>query len=137
MGPDDTSIPRHLKPVAGTPFDFRAARRILTTYDHCYALRGKSRSVTRAACLYDSHSGRTLEVLTTEPGLQLYTGQFLAPVRGKAGIEYGPYSGLCLETQHFPDSPNRADFPSVILRPGERFRSTTMFRFDTRSADQP
>jgi aldose 1-epimerase len=92
--------------------------------------------VTRAACLYDSHSGRTLEVLTTEPGLQLYTGQFLAPVRGKAGIEYGPYSGLCLETQHFPDSPNRADFPSVILRPGERFRSTTMFRFDTRSADQ-
>ena len=130
---DETLIPTSREPVAGTAFDFRAERPIGTKYDHCFVLR-EHNELSRAACLYERHSGRTLEVLTTEPGLQLYTGQFLAGGRGKNGCAYGPHAGLCLETQHFPDSPNRADFPNVLLRPGERFRSTTVFRFDTRSA---
>jgi aldose 1-epimerase len=130
---DDALIPKNRESVAGTPFDFRSERPIGTKYDHCFVLR-EHNELSRAACLYERHSGRTLEVLTTEPGLQLYTGQFLAGGRGKNGCAYGPHAGLCLETQHFPDSPNRADFPNVLLRPGERFRSTTVFRFDTRSA---
>ena len=133
---DETLIPRSREAVAGTPFDFRAARVIASKYDHCFVLRDHNNELTRAACLYEPHSGRTLEVLTTEPGLQLYTGQFLAGRRGKGGCSYAPHAGLCLETQHFPDSPNRPDFPSATLRPGERFRSTTIFRLGTRSNAQ-
>jgi aldose 1-epimerase len=130
---DETLIPQSRETVAGTPFDFRSARTIRSIYDHCFVLRDLSSELSRAACLFEPHSGRTLDVLTTEPGLQLYTGQFLSGGRGKNGCAYGSHAGLCLETQHFPDSPNRPDFPGVILRPGERFRSTTIFRFGTRS----
>jgi aldose 1-epimerase len=86
-------------------------------------------SIRVAARIRDPESGRSLEVLTTEPGLQLYTGQHLDGTLGKGGIGYGSYAGICLETQHFPDSPNRPEFPSTILRPGTEFTSRTTFRF--------
>jgi aldose 1-epimerase len=83
-----------------------------------------------AARLLDPFSGRTMDVLTTEPGVQFYSGNVLdGSVVGKSGHRYGPRAGLCLETQHFPDSPNHPEFPSTILRPGERFTSRTVFAF--------
>jgi aldose 1-epimerase len=133
-----------IAPVAGTPLDFRAPRRvgerigadheqlrIAGGYDHNFVLDAAgSASPAPAARLADPASGRVLEVLTTEPGMQLYTGNFLdASVPGKHGHRYGPHVGLCLETQHFPDSPNQPAFPSTILRPGEEYRSRTEFRF--------
>jgi aldose 1-epimerase len=140
---DETSIPLdHMNPVANGPFDFARAQPIgvrlqsdheqirhAAGFDHCFVLHSENGALRKAALLYEPSTGRTLEVLTTEPGIQLYTGQFLAPLRGKHGATYGPYSGLCLETQHFPDSPNRPEFPTVVLRPGERFYSRTVFRF--------
>lgn len=140
---DKTSIPLgRIEPVANTPFDFTQPHAIgprlaeghpqiesARGFDHCYVLRGESGELKRAAELHEPRTGRTLEILTTEPGIQLYTGQFLKPMKGKDGRTYGPYSGLCLETQHFPDSPNQPQFPSVILRPGERYYSKTVFRF--------
>ena len=82
-----------------------------------------------AARLLDPHSGRWLEVHTTEPGLQFHSGNFLAGVRGKGGHLYSRYAGLALETQHFPDSPNQPDFPTTIVRPGVPFLSRTEYRF--------
>jgi aldose 1-epimerase len=83
-----------------------------------------------AASVFEPHSGRMLEVLTTEPGVQLYTGNFLAGAqRGKGGCTYSRRSGFCLETQHFPDSPNQPHFPSTVLKPGEQYQSTTIYRF--------
>jgi aldose 1-epimerase len=139
---DETSIPLgHIESVANSPFDFTKPHAIgariaadhaqiqsAAGFDHCYVLRGGP-ELKPAAQLYEPETGRTLEVLTTEPGMQLYTGQFLKPMKAKDSRMYGPYSGLCLETQHFPDSPNQAEFPSVILRPGERYDSKTVFRF--------
>jgi aldose 1-epimerase len=83
-----------------------------------------------AARISEPESGRIMEVLTTEPGMQFYTGQNLEGTdRGKGGHVYAPRSAFCVETGHFPDSPNRPDFPTTVLRPGEQFRSTTVFRF--------
>ncbi|MGJ6963370.1 aldose epimerase family protein [Streptosporangium sp. G11] len=125
---DATQIPTgELAPVAGTPFDFTSPREIgerITDpllgggYDHCYVLRGGIE-------VREPAGGLAMEVTTTEPGVQFYTGNFLDGV----ATAYGKHAGLCLETQHFPDSPNRPDFPSVVLRPGERFASTTTYRF--------
>jgi aldose 1-epimerase len=135
-----------IAPVEGTPLDFRAPRRVgeriyavheqLRTaggYDHNLVLDGADGAAPRpAARLSDPASGRVMDVHTTEPGMQLYTGNFLdASILGKHGDRYGPRAGMCLETQHFPDSPNRPEFPSIILRPGEEFRSRTEFRFST------
>jgi len=127
-----------IAPVEGTPLDFRLPRaigerigeeheqlRIAGGYDHNFVLDGRG---SAAARLRDPGSGRVLEVFTTEPGMQLYTGNFLDAM-GKHGHRYGPRAGVCLETQHFPDAPNQPGFPSTILRPGGVYRSRTEFRF--------
>jgi aldose 1-epimerase len=130
--------------VAGTPFDFRTATaigaRIGQThtqlryglgYDHNWVLdRGGQAGLVHAARLADPSTGRTLDVSTTEPGIQFYSGNFLdGTITGKDGRVYRHRTGLCLETQHFPDSPNHPNFPTTILRPGETYRSRTVFTF--------
>jgi aldose 1-epimerase len=141
---DDTLIPTgELAAVDGTPFDFRKATtigaRIATDneqlkngggYDHNWVLDRKGPGVQAAARLVDSKSGRTLDVATTEPGLQVYSGNFLdGSITGKSGRVYRRRTGLCLETQHFPDSPNHRNFPSTILKPGQTYSSQTVFTF--------
>ncbi len=132
-----------LLPVADTPFDFREARRIGDRigetneqlsrgggYDHNYVLDSSSGDLNLAARLHDRKSGRTLAVHTTEPGLQLYSGNYLdGSIIGKAGHPYVQHGGVCLETQHFPDSPNQSRFPSTALDPGAVMRSRTVFAF--------
>jgi aldose 1-epimerase len=140
---DATLIPTgEIRPVAGTAFDFRkptaigaridAADEQLKAgggYDHNFVLRGEMGTLRLAARVVEPKSGRVLEVLTTEPGLQFYSGNFLdGRVTGKSGRPYVRRGGFCLEAQHFPDSPNRPDFPSVVLRPGQTYRQTTIFR---------
>ncbi|MFL5785775.1 MAG: aldose epimerase family protein [Bacteriovoracaceae bacterium] len=99
-------------------------------YDHNWVLRGKAGELKEAATLYDPSSGRFMEVWTTEPGLQFYSGNFLdGKLTGKNGDAYVKNDGLCLETQHFPDSPNHPNFPSTILRPGNKYTSTTVYKF--------
>lgn len=145
---DSTLIPTgRIAPVAGTPFDFREqtaiGARIDTPdeqlrfgrgYDHNWVIDGGGQGkLVRAARLEDPVSGRVLEVRTTEPGIQFYSGNFLdGTIKGKAGHFYVHRSGLCLETQHFPDSPNHQNFPSTILRPGERYQSRSVFAFSAR-----
>ncbi|MEU9557267.1 aldose epimerase family protein [Streptomyces fumanus] len=112
--------------VTGTRFDFRQPRKVGSGYDHNFALdKGVTEAPVEVAELYDPASGRVLTVATTEPGLQLYTADHL-------GEPFGPGAGIALETQHFPDSPNRPDFPSTVLRPGEVFRSETVYGFGVR-----
>jgi aldose 1-epimerase len=132
-----------IAPVAGSPFDFRAPTAIGTRiatddeqlrrargYDHNFVLNRDASGLVHAARVVEPASGRTLDVHTTEPGLQFYSGNFLGGrIIGKAGRSYCHRAGLCLETQHYPDSPNQPDFPSTILRPGVRFRSRTVFAF--------
>jgi aldose 1-epimerase len=128
-----------LTKIAGTEMDFTKPKRIGLDigkvkegggYDHNYVLRGKQGVLREAAKLVDPSSGRTLEVWTTEPGLQFYSGNFLdGKLTGKNGDAYVKNDGLCLETQHFPDSPNHANFPSTILRPGNKYTSTTVYKF--------
>jgi aldose 1-epimerase len=145
---DENLIPTGaVAPVAGGPFDFRTptaiGARIGTDdeqlrrgrgYDHNFALKREHPGLVRAAQVVEPISGRTLDVYTTEPGLQFYSGNFIdGRVIGKAGRVYGPRGGLCLETQHFPDSPNQPGFPSTILRPGARYRSRTVFTFGVTS----
>lgn len=141
----DGSIPLGpQREVAGTAFDFTSSRVIgpgLTDpdpqiaaadgYDHCYVLRPAAGAAPRtAAVLHDPGSGRTMEVRTTEPGLQLYTGNFLdGSLSGTDGRPHARYGGVCLETQHLPDSPNRPEYPSTTLRPGEVFRTRTEWVF--------
>ncbi len=128
--------------VAGTPFDFRRPVRIADRarqphpqllaaggFDHNYVLAPANRPLTLAATLREPRSGRTLEVSTTEPGLQFYGGHLLDDICGPGGFALGPHAGLCLETQHFPDSPNRTQFPPVVLREDEQYSSTTSWRF--------
>ena len=116
---DASLIPTgELRDVTGTPFDFRAPRMIGA------ALRGDDEQLR----LHEPASGRTLEIYTTEPGLQVYSGQALGGVVGK-GVTYPVFAGVALETQHFPDSPNQASFPNTILRPGDGFTSRTVYRF--------
>lgn len=135
------------RPVEDTPFDLRRCRRLADVlvhtdaqlalagggFDHNWVLDGARRSRPRqAAVLYAPASGRRMEVHTTEPGIQVYTAQGLTgDVTGKGGGAYRAYAGVALETQHFPDSPNRPDYPTVLLRPGELYRSTTIHSFTT------
>ena len=141
---DATLIPTgELAPVAGTPFDFRKPTPVGARidgaheqlkhgggYDHNFVLNGKAGELRPAARLADPKSGRTLDVSTTEPGVQFYSGNFLdGTLKGKSGQVYQRRAGLCLETQHYPDSPNKPQFPSSILRPGQEYRTKTVFRF--------
>jgi aldose 1-epimerase len=137
-----------LAPVAGTPLDFRMPVKVgarirsghpqmvlARGYDHNFVLnRTDHTTLSFAARVYDPTSGRIMEVLTTEPGIQFYTGNFLDGTRvGSSGGMYRQGDGLCLETQHFPDSPNQPAFPSTALRPGETYQTTTVYRFTTDS----
>jgi aldose 1-epimerase len=145
---DSTLIPiGKIAPVAGTPFDFRrpaaiGARiddadeqlRFGRGYDHNWVIdRPRPGVLVHAAHLADPVSGRALDISTTEPGVQFYAGNFLdGTIKGKGGLAYRHRTGLCLETQHFPDSPNHPNFPSTVLRPGERYQSRTVFAFSQR-----
>jgi aldose 1-epimerase len=133
-------------PVAGTPLDFTTphviGERINVEnqqlkfgggYDHNWVLDNQTGKLEMVATLHEPKSGRFMEILTTEPGLQFYSGNFLdGTLTGKSGKAYALRSGLCLETQHYPDSPNHPNFPSTILRPGKTLLSTTIYRFSTK-----
>ena len=140
---DPTLIPTgEIRPVAGTPFDFRQPTEIGSRiaaddeqvkrgggYDHNFILRGKMGELRLVARVSEPKSGRLLEVYTTEPGIQFYSGNFLdGSIIGKSGKPYVKRGGLCLEAQHYPDSPNRPEWPSVVLRPGQTYRQTTVYR---------
>ena len=145
---DDTLIPTGaLATVEGTPLDFRRATRIgeridavtgtaALGYDHNYALDAGGGALARACRLEDPSSGRVLEIFTTEPGLQFYSGNFLKGDAGKGGRTYEHRGALCLETQHFPDSINQPAFPSTVLEPGETYRTTTVHRFSVSGASE-
>lgn len=141
---DSTLIPTgEIVPVAGTPLDFTAPTSIGERieqpdrqlayghgYDHNFVLNRTGPGLVLAVEVYEPTTGRTMDVYTTEPGLQLYTGNFLdGTITGKAGHVYGRHAGFSLETQHFPDSPNHAEFPSSVLRPGAVYDSRTVFAF--------
>ncbi len=134
---DAASIPTgRILRVDSTPFDFRAAapigERIAEVepgYDLNYVVAMESGELSRVAALHDPHSGRTMEVLTTLPGVQLYTSNHIDQIVGKGGIPYKKHSAVCLETQYFPDSPNQPSFPSTRLDPGEEFHEVTIYRF--------
>jgi aldose 1-epimerase len=146
---DETLIPTgELAPVAGTPFDFRSFHAIGERirgnheqlvfgrgYDHNWVLNPpRGRGLNLAAKLVDPSSGRTLSILTTEPGIQFYSGNFLnGTLYGTSGRQYRQGDGLALETQHFPDSPNKPQFPSTTLRPGETYNTTTVYAFSTKN----
>ena len=128
--------------VEGTPFDFRSATtigaridadheqiRLGGGYDHNFAINRSGPALVRAARVVEPKSGRVMEVFTTEPGVQLYTANHLDGVPGKAGHVYGKRNAFCLETQHYPDSPNKPSFPSTTLRPGETYESRTVYAF--------
>ncbi|MCB2379056.1 galactose mutarotase [Hymenobacter sp. BT635] len=128
-----------LRPVKGTPFDFTTphtiGERIAQVpggYDHNWILN-QTAGMHAAATVYEPTTGRTMEVTTTEPGLQFYTGNFLdGTLTGKGGTVYGKHAGFCMETQHFPDSPNQPKFPSTTLNPGQTLQSTTTYTFGVR-----
>ena len=136
-----------LASVAGTAFDFRTPLSIGARidggdeqlrhaggYDHNFVLNRSDDALSHAARLFEPTTGRVLDIHTTEPGLQFYSGNFLdGRIRGKAGRVYRHRGGLCLETQHFPDSPNQPHFPPVVLRPGSEYRSSTVYAFSVRS----
>lgn len=143
---DGTLIPTgELVPVAGTPFDFRQPTAIGARidqnhpqlkngqgYDHNWVLNKTGDELSLAARVTEPTSGRTLEVMTNEPGIQFYAGNFLdGKLTGKSGRPYPRRSGFCIETQHYPDSPNKPDFPSTIARPGQDYRTRTVFSFGT------
>ncbi len=137
-----------IAPVEGTPMDFRTPHKIGERidedfeqmligggYDHNYVINASANIVAPAARVFESTTGRILEVRTTEPGVQLYTGNFLdGTLVGKSGKAYEKRYGFCLETQHFPDAPNIPHFPTTVLRPGEVYQSRTVFVFDTDAA---
>ena len=142
---DSDLIPTgELTPVAGTPMDFRKSTAIGARiaqddvqlrrgrgYDHNFVLRRNGGGLSRAVRVLEPTTGRTLEILTTEPGLQFYSGNFLdGTITGKRGHVYRHRFGFCLETQHFPDAPNQPSFPNTILRPGQEYRSKTVLRFE-------
>ena len=145
---DQTSIPLgELRPVAGTPFDFTNPHRIGERiddpdpqlhigpggYDHCYVLDGYQSGKSEpflAVRVHEPTSGRVLELWTSEPGVQVYSGNYLkGEFPGKGGKMYGKHAAFCLEPQHYPDSPNRPEYPSVVLKPGETYRNTFSYRF--------
>jgi len=120
-----------IRSVTGSKMDFRKSRSIAAgDYDHNFVLNDYDGSLRPAARLYEPVSGRMLEILTTEPGMQFYSGNFLdGSFAGKGGVVYHKYAGLCLEPQHFPDAPNHPNFPSTILRPGETYKHVSVYRF--------
>lgn len=140
---DGTLIPTgELRSVEGTPHDFRTPTAIGVRieeddeqlklgggYDHNWVVLGEPGTLRRAARVEEPTTGRVLEVYTTQPGVQLYTGNMMPDITGKGGQEYTRRTGFCLETQHFPDAPNQPNFPSIVLRPGEHFHETTVFQF--------
>lgn len=144
---DATLIPLgNLQDVKGTPFDFTTphviGERINDTtdvqikrgggYDHCWVFTDTSDKLKSVAKVTEKTSGRVMEVLTTEPAVQFYTGNFLnGSATGKSGVKYAYRYGFCLETQHFPDSPNQAAFPSTLLEPGKTYKTTTVYKFST------
>jgi aldose 1-epimerase len=137
---DDVQIPTgEIKPVKDTPMDFTKPMTIGSRikevpggYDHNYVLNSFDGSLAMAASVYEPKSGRVMEIFTTEPGVQFYTANFLdGSVKGKGAV-YNKHAGLCLEMQHFPDSPNKPNFPSVILRPGEKYTQLTVHKFSAR-----
>jgi aldose 1-epimerase len=136
---DPESIPTgNILPVDSTSYDFRLPRtigerisKVEPGYDINYVLAKQSRELTRVAAVYDPNSGRIMEVLTTLPGIQLYTTNHVVRMEGKAGKVYGKHSAICLETQYFPDSANQPSFPSTVILPGEEFSATTIYRFGT------
>jgi aldose 1-epimerase len=135
-----------LKPVESTPFDFRKATAVGARigaddpqlhlghgYDHNFVLDSGGGKLTEAAEVYDPSSGRVLKVLTDQPGVQFYSGNFLdGSIKGKGGKPYELHAALCLETQHFPDSPSHPDFPTTELKPGARYHTVTIYSFSTR-----
>jgi aldose 1-epimerase len=145
---DEGLIPTGIASVAGTPFDFRMPSAIgaridsndrqikyANGYDHNFVLDRAGDDLMLAAHVEEPVSGRVLEVSTTEPGMQFYTGNFLnGKLTGKSGRRYDQRTGFALETQHYPDSPNHPEFPSTILRPGETYRSKTVFTFKVNKA---
>src|SRR5256885_6984859 len=145
---DAGSIPTgELKRIKGTPFDFTSAFRIGDRindddqqlkfgkgYDHNFVLNGRMGTLRQAAVVYEPTSGRSMEIWTTEPGIQFYTGNFLdGTLTGKDGKVYQQRYGFCLETQHFPDSPNHRSFPTTVLRRGQRYHTITIHKFKTSS----
>ena len=144
---DSGSIPTgELKNVKGTPFDFMKpvaiGKRIGQDdeqlkfgkgYDHNWVLNKAGKGMTLAATVYERSSGRVMKVMTTEPGLQFYSGNFLdGSIKGKSGQDYPFRSGFCLEAQHYPDSPNHPEFPSVVLKPGQVYKNTIIYRFSVK-----
>ena len=139
---DDKLIPTgEIRSVKGTPLDFTEGKRIgaqidqleqTRGYDHNYVFTGMGTSPRHVVNIYDPSTGRVMDVSTTEPGMQLYTANHLRGLKGRDGKVYNRHYGFCCETQHYPDSPNKPDFPSTVLRPGEKFDSTTIFRFSVR-----
>lgn len=141
---DETLIPTgEIRPVAGTPFDFRETQRIGDRiddddeqlrfgggYDHNWVVNGEPGHLRLAAEVRDPVSGRVMAVYTTEPGIQVYTGNMMPEaMHGKGGQTYLRRGAICLETQHYPDSPNQPDFPTTVLEPGQVFRSSTLYKF--------
>lgn len=138
---DSLLIPTGKLPdVKGTPMDFTTGKSVGKDiafvkggYDHNWVLNRTGKGLQQIATIYDAASGRNLEVLTTEPGLQFYTGNFLdSTLKGKNNWVYGKHAALCLETQHFPDGPNQPSFPNTILKPGETYQHTTVYRFSVK-----
>lgn len=143
---DENSIPTgEIRKVEGTPFDFRTPKPVGrdiaaddeqikngTGYDHCYVLNKREPGeLTLAASMVEPSTGRTMECWTTEPGVQFYSDNWADGYKGQHGATFGKHSGLCFEAQHFPDSPNRAHFPSTQLKPGEVYMQKTVYKFGT------
>lgn len=144
---DETLIPTgELKTVAGTLFDFTKSFKIGARindakdvqikygkgYDHCWVATDSSKTLKTIASVYEPTTGRVMEVLTTEPAVQFYTGNFLDGVPAGKGVNYKFRTGFCLETQHYPDSPNQAKFPTTVLRPNETYQTTTVYKFSAK-----
>ncbi len=134
---DDTLVPTgKLDPVDDTPFDFRTAKAIgrdigatENGYDHCFVVNRTNGKLTVCATVFEPETGRGMIVATNQPGVQFYTGNFLAGVKGKMGVPYVKNGAFCLETQQFPDAPNKPEFPDPILRPGDTFEAVSVYGF--------
>jgi len=142
---NETLIPTgKIDDVKGTPMDFTTSKKIgkdianvTGGYDHNWVLNRSGNDLELIGSVYHAGSGRYMEVFTTQPGIQFYTGNFLDGTlkNTRDGVRYIKHSGLCLETQHFPDSPNQPSFPNTILKPDETFHETTVYKFSTKNHD--
>jgi aldose 1-epimerase len=138
VGVNDDLLPTgELTPVLSGPFNFKASKPIQQDieaagggYDHCFVIDGEPGKLRPCAEVHENTSGRTMRVFTTQPGVQFYSGNFLNGVKGKAGSVYNKYAGFCLETQHFPDSPNQPAFSSAIFGPDRDYHEKALFAFD-------